>query len=190
MKETLARKIFETILRPKVSILPVIFVVVQFVLLLLPLYFQIFVTSPISTLLVDPWWIKLRPKSVYVTRPAETTVFTIWDSFPGSWTPFGWFQQPAPFQCRKTIKVWASWWRQSMETFSALLAICAGNSPVSGEFPAQSQWRGALMFSLICASVSVWENNLEAGDLRRHRAHYDVSVMCFMFSGAIHQQNA
>ena len=24
-----------------------------------------------------------------------------------------------------------------METFSALLAICAGNSPVSGEFPAQ-----------------------------------------------------
>ena len=24
-----------------------------------------------------------------------------------------------------------------METFSALLALCAGNSPVSGEFPAQ-----------------------------------------------------
>ena len=24
-----------------------------------------------------------------------------------------------------------------METFSALLAICAGNSPVTGEFPAQ-----------------------------------------------------
>ena len=30
-----------------------------------------------------------------------------------------------------------SWWRHQMETFSALLAICAGNSPVSGEFPAQ-----------------------------------------------------
>ena len=29
-----------------------------------------------------------------------------------------------------------SWWRHQMETFSALLAICAGNSPVSGEFPA------------------------------------------------------
>ena len=27
--------------------------------------------------------------------------------------------------------------RHQMETFSALLAICAGNSPVSGEFPAQ-----------------------------------------------------
>ena len=30
------------------------------------------------------------------------------------------------------------WWRHQMETFPALLAICAGNSPVTGEFPAQS----------------------------------------------------
>ena len=30
-----------------------------------------------------------------------------------------------------------SWWRFQMETFSALLALCAGNSPVTGEFPAQ-----------------------------------------------------
>ena len=30
-----------------------------------------------------------------------------------------------------------SWWRHQMETFSALLAICAGNSPVPGEFPSQ-----------------------------------------------------
>ena len=30
-----------------------------------------------------------------------------------------------------------SWWRHQMETFSALLAICAGNSPASAEFPAQ-----------------------------------------------------
>ena len=30
-----------------------------------------------------------------------------------------------------------AWWRHQMETFSALLAICAGNSPVPGEFPAQ-----------------------------------------------------
>ena len=29
------------------------------------------------------------------------------------------------------------WWRHQMETFSALLALCAGNSPVPGEFPAQ-----------------------------------------------------
>ena len=30
-----------------------------------------------------------------------------------------------------------SWWRHQMETFSVLLAICAGNSPVTGEFPLQ-----------------------------------------------------
>ena len=30
-----------------------------------------------------------------------------------------------------------SWWRHPMETFSALLTLCAGNSPVTGEFPAQ-----------------------------------------------------
>ena len=35
------------------------------------------------------------------------------------------------------IKLASSWWHHQMETFSALLAICAGNSPVPGEFPAQ-----------------------------------------------------
>ena len=42
----------------------------------------------------------------------------------------------------------------------------------------KGQWRGALMFSLICAWINVWINNREAGELRRHRAHYDVIVMC------------
>ena len=32
---------------------------------------------------------------------------------------------------------WFSWWRHQMETFSALLALCVGNSPVTGEFPSQ-----------------------------------------------------
>ena len=30
-----------------------------------------------------------------------------------------------------------SWWRPQIETFSALLALCAGNAPVTGEFPSQ-----------------------------------------------------
>ena len=33
--------------------------------------------------------------------------------------------------------IYASWWRHQIEKFSALLAICAGNSPVTGEFPSQ-----------------------------------------------------
>ena len=28
-----------------------------------------------------------------------------------------------------------TWWRQQMGTFSALLALCAGNAPVTGELP-------------------------------------------------------
>ena len=32
---------------------------------------------------------------------------------------------------------WTSWWRHQMQTFSALLALCEGNSPVTGEFPSQ-----------------------------------------------------
>ena len=43
--------------------------------------------------------------------------------------------------------------------------------------PHNGQWRGALMFSLICARINGWVNNREAGDLRRHRVHYDVIVM-------------
>ena len=57
--------------------------------------------------------------------------------------------------------------------------LCAGNSPVPGEFPAKDQWRGVLMFPLIRVWINGWENNREAGDLRRCRAHYDVTVMIF-----------
>ena len=48
-------------------------------------------------------------------------------------------------------------------------------SPVNSPHIGQS--RGALMFSLICAWTNGWINNRGAGDLRRHRTHYDVTVM-------------
>ena len=71
----------------------------------------------------------------------------------------------------------STWWRHQMETFSALLALCAGNSPVQVNSPHKGQWRWALMFTLICARINDWVNNREAGDLRRLLDHYDVSVM-------------
>ena len=70
----------------------------------------------------------------------------------------------------------STWWRHQMETFSALLALWAGNSPVTVD---KGQWRGALMFYLICAWINGWVNNLGAGDLRRHRGQYDVIVMIY-----------
>ena len=70
-----------------------------------------------------------------------------------------------------------------METFYALQAICAGNSPVN--FPHKGQWRGDLMFSLICVWINGCVNNREDGDLRRYRAHYDVIVMVVSWSLAV-----
>ena len=57
-----------------------------------------------------------------------------------------------------------------METFSALLAICAGNSPAPGEFLAQRPVTRSfdVFFDLRLS---------KAGDLRRYRAHCDVIVM-------------
>ena len=67
-------------------------------------------------------------------------------------------------------RIVSPWWRHKMETFSALLAFCTVNSLH------KSQWRGALMLSLTCVWINGWLNNSEAGDLRRYRAHYDVTV--------------
>ena len=55
----------------------------------------------------------------------------------------------------------------------------------------KGQWRGALMFPLICTRINAWVNNSEAGDLRRHRAHYDVVVMyCYERMLFVYDKNA
>ena len=56
-------------------------------------------------------------------------------------------------------------------------------SPVNS--PHKGQWRGTLMFSLICARVNCWVNNREAGDLGRHRTHYVVIVKYMAISATI-----
>ena len=48
-----------------------------------------------------------------------------------------WLQMSIINRHTGSIVTIVSWWRHQMETFSALLAICAGNSPVPGEFPTQ-----------------------------------------------------
>ena len=63
-----------------------------------------------------------------------------------------------------------------METFSALLALCAGKSPITGEFPSQrSVTRSFVVFFDLRQNKRV--NYREAGEFRRHRAHYDVIVV-------------
>ena len=67
----------------------------------------------------------------------ETKIITI-DRHPIS-PPHGWGMGPN-----------RSWWRHQLEIFSALLAFCAGNSLVNGEFPAQRSvtWSFDLFFGL------------------------------------------
>ena len=57
-------------------------------------------------------------------------------------------------------------------------------SPVNS--PHKGQWRGTLMFSSICAWFNDWVNHGEAGDLRRYRAHYVVTVMLRLYEVALH----
>ena len=81
-------------------------------------------------------------------------------------------QQVSPLQNLR------SWWRHQMETFSASLALCAEGirrSPVNS--PHKGQWRGALVFSLICAMN---KRLSKQSYLRRHRAHYGVTVLQYL----------
>ena len=67
-------------------------------------------------------------------------------------------------------------WKDSLRYWPFLWGI--NRSPVNS--PHKGQWRGALMFSLICAWTNGWVNNRNAGDLRHHRAHHDVIVMIYL----------
>ena len=69
-----------------------------------------------------------------------------------------------------------SWWRHQTGAFSALLALCAGNPPINGGFLSQR----SVTRSFDVFFIRIWTNgfasNRDAGDLRRHRAHYDITV--------------
>ena len=70
------------------------------------------------------------------------------------------------------------WWRHQIETFSRYSPFVRGIHRSSVNSPHTGQWSGA-MFSLICAWINGWVNNHEAGDFRRHRAHYGVIITHF-----------
>ena len=75
------------------------------------------------------------PHSEIKSRQRRNDKATQWGMSPGTHCTI-----PVPYHsCRVTATHFTSrpWWRHQMETFSASLAICAGNSPVAGEFPAQ-----------------------------------------------------
>ena len=72
--------------------------------------------------LIGPWeiWMKFKTSNIQFYISDWQLIYLLWNC-------------PEIKGVRNEI----SWWRYQIETFSALLAICAGNSPVPGEFPAQ-----------------------------------------------------
>ena len=93
------------------------------------------------------WWnayLLIYDRNLPMVRPTVFLVFNFDGGFINdhlykmthqlSWyqSQFHGFDTLAPCLIRTV-----AWWRHQMETFSALLAICAGNSPVTSEFPAQ-----------------------------------------------------
>ena len=86
----------------------------------------------------------------------------------------------SPFPWNTTIS--KPWWRHQMGTFSALLAICAGNSPVPGEFPTQRPVTRSFDV-YIDLRPDTRLSNCKAGDLRRSHTHYDVIVMNHKYVG-------
>ena len=80
-------------------------------------------------------------------------------------------------------------WKYCTE-FIIMMASSNGNFfCVTGRWPVNSphkgQWRGALMFYLTCACINGWVNSGEAGDLRRHHGHYDLTLMYIKHSDKI-----
>ena len=79
-----------------------------------------------------------------------------------------------------------SLWRHQMETFFALLALCAVNSPVIGEFPSQRPVMWSFNFFLdLCLNKRLSRQSWR-GYFRRHRAHYDVIVMLHVIYHNLH----
>ena len=108
-----------------------------------------------------------------ITYPSPSLYFTIITDSAG-YAPL----QPLPFLSSNH----KSWWRDQMENFPRYWPFVLGIPRLPLNFPHKGQRRGALMFSLICVWTNGWVYNRDAGDLRRRRAHHDVTLMwwdCF-----------
>ena len=88
-----------------------------------------------------------------------------------------WFTLPIYVRAHDDVIAW--------KHFPHYWSFLRGNhrSPV---VPSQSQWRGALMFSLICSWTNGWANNRDDRSFRCHCTHYDVTVMLFYWINYCH----
>ena len=141
-------------------------------------------------------WPVDSPHKGSVTRKMSPFHGDIMNKFLGWGTPTGASSHPK-INCYRWIEALPmkdsarlryTWWRHLMQTFSALLALCVGNSPVTGEFPSQRPVTRSFDVFFICAWTNNWAHNVDAGDLRRQCPHNDVTVMIpFWIFGSGHE---
>ena len=126
----------------------------------------------IMSMTCDPQMSHKTPESLIFTRFLQSCP-TGTVKIP--WLPHQWY-------CSQVTLNIGRYRREKPNLLITMMTSSNGNIfRVTG--PLCGEWRGALMFSLICASINGWVNNREAGDLRRQRGHYDVIVMTKTLAG-------
>ena len=97
-----------------------------------------------------------------------------WRHIAGTYISYDNFRQTSTHpQCSEGLGMMMS----SNGNIFPVLALCAGNSPVTGDFLKQRPVTCSFDGFFISTGINAWVNNREAGDLRCHRAHYDVIIM-------------
>ena len=80
-------------------------------------------------------------------------------------------------------------WRYQMEICPRYWPFVRGIHRWPVDSPHKDQWLGTLIFFFICTWTDGWVNYRDAGDLRRHRAHYYVTVMfCWFDTQTLHRE--
>ena len=88
----------------------------------------------VNSFIMAYWWVQVVERNIIVTHNTINNVY-VWSVFD---VMTSWHGNTYRITCLWTgVCAALSWWRHQMENFSALLALCTGNSPVTGEFPAQ-----------------------------------------------------
>ena len=83
-------------------------------------------------------------------------------------------------KCNKyliVLRPFCAWWRHQMEQFPHYWPFVRGIPRWPVDSPHKGQWGGPLIFSLIFGWTNGWAHNRDAGDMRRHRVHYDATVI-------------
>ena len=126
--------------------------------------------------ITSPSGVRCKPiRKVWIMGPHKENKITsiTWSDNIDISYPKLWHNHERPLICHYSYEVNVSkpdhipWWRHQIETFSVILVLCAGISPVTSD--AELWW-----VFLFVPWINRWVNNRGVGDFRRQCVHYDV----------------